>query len=312
MPSLAKHPLGWHYIYLRLIVGFLRLLTALAQRRSTKQLDEGIAFQSITVPSRDKERNIKVHLHRPEGYDSTKPTPVLVNWHGSSFIIPMFGANREFCSLIATRTKCLVFDADYRKAPEHPFPAAIQDAEDIVYYLIANPDKYDPSNIFLSGFSAGGSIALVTASTLGPDRIKGVIGFYPAVDLTKQHTAPEKRMLAGVIVPPFFRNIARAAYMLSRQPRDDPRISVIHAPTENFPKHIYLVCGNADAGYDPLVKFTERLKEAGHRDIEFVSLVYMGHGFDARAKKGTEAEKNKLKTYAGAVGLINRVIGASR
>ena len=223
----------------------------------------------------------------------------------------MLGANREFCSLVAARTKCLVFDADYRKAPEHPFPAAIQDAEDIVYYLFANPDKYDLSNIFLSGFSAGGNMALVTASTLGPNRIKGVIGFYPAVDLTKQHTAPEKRMLAGIVNRPFIRDIARAAYMLPSQPRDDPRISVINAPTENFPKHIYLVCGNADAGYDPIVKFTEKLKEAGHRDIEFASLEYMGHGFDARAKKGTEAEKKKIETYARAVDLINRVIEAS-
>jgi len=290
----------------------MRFLTALEQRRNiTKQVHEDITFQSITVPSRDKGRNIKVHLHRPEGYDSTKPTPVLVNWHGSSFIIPLLGSNRAFCSFVATRTKCLVFDADYRKAPEHPFPAAIQDAEDIVYYLLANPDKYDPSNIFLSGFSAGGSIALITASTIGPERVKGVIGIYPAVDLTKQHVAPEKRMLAGVVVPPFFRNIARASYMPSGQPRDDPRISVIQAPTENFPKHIYLVCGNADACYDPLVKFTQRLKEAGHRDIEFVSLEYMGHGFDARAKKGTEAEKMKDDAYAGAVDLINRVIGAS-
>lgn len=224
----------------------------------------------------------------------------------------MLGANREFCSLVSARTKCLVFDADYRKAPEHPFPAAIQDAEDIVYYLLANPDKYDASNIFFSGFSAGGSIALVMASTIGPERVKGVIGIYPAVDLTKQHIAPEKHVLAGATTVPFFRNIARAAYMLPSQPRDDPRISVIHAPTENFPKHIYLACGNADSCYDPLVKFTERLKEAGHRDIEFVTLQYMAHAFDAHTKKGTEAEKRKIETYAGAVDLINRVIGASR
>ena len=88
MPPLAKHPLGWHYIYLRLIVGYLRLVVALMQWRSTKKkVDEGIAFQSITVPSRDKGRNIEVHLHRPEGYDSTKPTPVLVNWHGSVILV---------------------------------------------------------------------------------------------------------------------------------------------------------------------------------------------------------------------------------
>jgi acetyl esterase/lipase len=119
-------------------------------------------------------------------------------------------------------------------------------------------------------------------------------------------------MLAGVIIPPFFRNIARTSYVLSSQPRDDPRISVIYAPTENFPKHIYLVCGNADAGYDPLVKFIEGLKEAGLCDVEFASLEYMGHAFDARVKKGTEAEEKKVETYAGAVDLINRVIGVSR
>jgi acetyl esterase/lipase len=205
-----------------------------------------------------------------------------------------------------------VLDADYRKAPEYPFPAAIQDAEDIIYYLIANPDKYDLSNIFLSGFSAGGNIALVTASTLGSERVKGVIGFYPAVDLTKQHTAPEKHMLAGNSISPFLRNIARSAYMLSSQPRDDPRISVTLAPTESFPSYIYLVCGNADAAYDPIFKLAERLKEAGHRDVEFVGLEYMGHWFDRRARAGTEAGEKKAKAYVGAVDLINRAIGVSR
>jgi acetyl esterase/lipase len=203
-------------------------------------------------------------------------------------------------------------DADYRKAPEHPFPAAIQDAEDITHYLAANPDQYDSSNIFLSGFSAGGNIALVTASTLGPERIKGVIGFYPSVDLTKQHTAPEKRVLAGGIIPPFLRDIFYGAYILPGQPRNDRRISAILAPAESFPKHVYLACGNADALHDPAVKFVERLKEAGHKDAEFVGLEYMAHGFDTHAKEGTEAGEKKHKAYAGAVNLINRAIGGDR
>jgi len=218
--------------------------------------------------------------------------------------VPSLGVNREFCSPVAARTQCLVFDSDYRKAPEHPFPAA---TEDITHYLAANMSQYDQTNIFLSGFSAGGNIALVTASTLGPQRIKGVIGFYLSVDLTKPPTAPEKRIIAGITISPSARGMYVGSYIVPSQPPTDPRISPILAPTESFPNHVYVVCGNADSLYDPAVKFV-RLKEVGHTDAEFVGLEYIGHGFDMRAEQGTEAVEKEYKTYAGAVDLINRTI----
>jgi len=221
--------------------------------------------------------------------------------------VPALGTHREYCSLVAARTQCLVLDADYRKAPEHPFPAAIQDAEDVINYLEANPNQYDPTNIFLSGFSAGGNLALVTASVQGPKRIKGVIAFYPVVDLTRPHTAPEKRLLAGRVIPPFLlHNIFYDSYVLPNQPRTDTRISVILAPTDSFPNHVYLVCGDGDSLYNPAVKFVQKLKAAGHGDANFLALRYMGHGFDMHTKEGTEAEEKKNEAYAGAVDLINR------
>jgi acetyl esterase/lipase len=192
----------------------------------------------------------------------------------------------------------VVLDADYHKAPDHPFPAATQDAEDVTHYLAANPSQYDASNIFLSGFSAGGNIALVTASTLGPDCVKGVIAFYPSVDLTKLHTAPEKRILTGYTITPFFRRFFYDSYM---PPGRSPHIKY-------FPpnRELTIVCGNVDLLYDPAIKFVERLKDAGHIDAEFVGLGYMSHGFDVSAKEGTEAAEKKHKAYAGAVDLINR------
>jgi len=225
--------------------------------------------------------------------------------------VPCLGMHREFCSLVAARTRCVVFDADYRKAPEYPFPAANQDAEDIFHYLLANPAQYDLSNIFLSGFSAGGTIALATASTLGPECVKGVIAFYPHVDFTKPHIAPEKRISAGVVIHPVVCDILIAAYILPSQPRDDPRISVILAPTESFPNHVLLVCGNADPWYNSSVDFVERLKDAGHEDAEFVGFEYMAHAFDQHAVNGTEGSEKKREAYAGAVDFINRSVGAS-
>lgn len=96
------------------------------------------------------------------------------------------------------------------------------------------------------------------------------------------------------------------------QPRNDPRISVALAPTESFPKHVYVACGNADAAYGPAAKFVEGLKKAGHEHAEFLGFEYMAHVFDARAKEGTEAGENKRKAYDGAVDFIDRTIGASK
>jgi len=84
MPSLSKHPFGLQYIYLRLAAGLLRSLANLAFWLLVKPgVHEGAAFKCITIPSRDKGRNIIVHLYHPVDCDSTKPIPVLVNLHGS-------------------------------------------------------------------------------------------------------------------------------------------------------------------------------------------------------------------------------------
>ena len=231
--------------------------------------------------------------------------------NSSGFIIPSLGMNHEFCSLVATHSGCIVFDADYRKAPEHPFPAATQDAEDVTRYIAANPAQYDLSKIFLSGFSSGGNIALVTASTLGPERIKGVVAIYPSVDLTKQYPAPVKGILASR-VSTFLRDIFYSSYVVPGQSHADPRISPILAPTASFPAHVFVACGSADALYDPAAKFIERLKEAGHGDAEFLGLESMAHAFDLHAKEGTEAGDKKRQMYDSVVAMINRAIGVDR
>lgn len=226
--------------------------------------------------------------------------------NSSGFIIPGLGTDREFCSLVAARTNILVLDADYRKAPEHPFPAAVYDAEDVAHYTLANPDQYDPSNIFISGFSAGGNLALVTASSLGPERIKGVISIYPSLDKTKSHTAPERSMREGVKITSFASKLFHDSYILPGQSPSDPRISPILAPTESFPKFVYVACGNADMAYDPCAKLVEKLKGVGHEHAVLFTAEYEGHAFDKMAKEGTDSAEMKERMYSGAVDVINK------
>lgn len=102
----------------------------------------GVARKHVRIPSRQPGRMIKAEIYTPihdgrgvrrtgTGPNGQAVGPVHVNWHGSGFVMDCFGADADLCAFLADKMRCTVIDADYRKAPEHPFPAGIQDAEDV-------------------------------------------------------------------------------------------------------------------------------------------------------------------------------------
>ncbi|KAF7976669.1 hypothetical protein HWV62_6015 [Athelia sp. TMB] len=308
---LSKHSWSLQYIRLQLTVFLLRGISwlVLGATRAKPRLVEGVVRKRISIPSREEGRNIIVDTYQSEEHGNIKPTPVLVNMHGSGFILPSLGTNALYCSVVAARTKCIVYDIDYRKAPENPFPAAIQDVEDAVVHLGAHPDQFDASNIFLSGFSAGGNLALCTAAMLGPARIKGVAAFYSSVDCTTHDPiAPRTDFRDGHPISPWLRKLFYDSYALPGQARDDPRISSLFAPAESFPKHVYYACGDADTLHDPGAQLIKKLKDAGHGDATFVTIEHQAHGFDTGAKEGTESAVQRDQMYGDAVDMINRAI----
>ncbi|KAF7964879.1 hypothetical protein HWV62_1951 [Athelia sp. TMB] len=271
---------------------------------------EGVVYVQTTVPSREEGRSITVDIYRPAGQDTTRPAAVLVNMHGSGFVIPGLGADRKFCCFVATHSSCTVFDIDYRKAPEHPFPAATEDVEDVVSHLTTLPDQYDVSNIFLSGFSAGGTLALSVGTTLGPDIIKDVVAAYPAVDCSKQYVAPEKEFSAGFVIPRWMGDLYYDAYILPDQSRKDPRVSPLFAAAERFPRHLYLACGRADSLFEPTAMLAQKLKDAGHQDLTFSPIEGEAHSYDKRAMEGSISAGRRDRMYAEAVLMIERAMSS--
>lgn len=219
----------------------------------------------------------------------------------------MLGTDRRYCSTIAARTGSIVFDIDYRKAPEHPYPAPSHDLEDVIAYLGSHPDLYDNSNLFLSGFSAGGMVAIATAAVLGPERIKGILGIYAVVDGTKVYPPPEKHYVEGASMPAWVGGVTRESYYLPGVDRADPRISAQFAPANRFPAHVYLACGNADRVHGNGEAFVRKLKDSGHGDATFESIEYEGHGFD-KGKPNTVSAAKADKMYEAAAAMINRGI----
>ena len=86
--------------------------------------------------------------------------PVLVNVHGGGWTMPHTERDTYFCRRMAVRTGCLVFDADYVLAPEHPYPAALEELEALFDEIPELCEQYggDPDRVVLCGQSAGGNL----------------------------------------------------------------------------------------------------------------------------------------------------------
>lgn len=81
-------------------------------------------------------------------------------------MIPSLGSDMPFCSQMCRATGVIVIDANYCKAPENPFLAALHDVEDVIRWVLSPSEKFDPSRVVQSGFSAGANLALVASSSL--------------------------------------------------------------------------------------------------------------------------------------------------
>ncbi|KAF7973480.1 hypothetical protein HWV62_15088 [Athelia sp. TMB] len=310
MSSSFNHSWSLKYVHLKLFAMLIRSAVLPGQwlENMRRTLPPGLCRTGTYVPSRDIGRSICVEFYESTGRDKTKSAPVLVNMHGSGFVAPALGADSEFCALVAAHTPCIVFDIDYRKSPEHPYPAALHDVEDVLVYLAAHPDQFDTSNIFVSGFSAGGNLAVAVSALLGPERVKGVVAIYPSLDFTKRHPAPVKNMLSGTPLPDWLCDFFEDSYVLPDQPKDDPRLSPLFVSVDQFPKHIYLACGDADLLYQANAELAQKLRDAGHQDVKFDRFGQEGHGFDKFAKKGSVSIATKERMYNTAVDIIKRAI----
>ena len=116
-----------------------------------------------------------------------EPFPVLVYFHGGGWVLGDIELSDGLCRTLANTTGCIVVSVGYRLAPEHPFPAAVDDAFYATQWAAANASGFggDPLRLAVSGDSAGGNLAAVVAQ-IARDRGKPAIQFqlliYPATD----------------------------------------------------------------------------------------------------------------------------------
>jgi acetyl esterase len=149
----------------------LRLLRPIATG-SGPQLHEERALQLAG--------DLGARLYRP----APGRLPAIVHFHGGGWVVGDLRSHQPFCRALAKATGAVVIDVDYRLAPEHPSPAALDDCLSALKSVVlqASALDLDETRIALAGDSAGGHLALSTAlASRGRTPLRALALFYPAV-----------------------------------------------------------------------------------------------------------------------------------
>jgi len=147
--------------------------------------------------------NFVIHVFTPKDYVGNRGA--IINFHGGGWVVGNVPGNAQYFSSIADEAGTVVVAPEYRLAPEHPYPAAIDDCLETVKYVFDNAEdlNINKNKIVVTGDSAGGHLALVTALGLAFEedyRLKGVVPVYPVTQgasvMTRSYEASDNYLIS--------------------------------------------------------------------------------------------------------------------
>jgi acetyl esterase len=208
---------------------------------------------------------IGARLYTPEG--EQRPLPMLVYLHGGGWVRGDLDTHDNTCRFLAHNAGVLVLSIDYRLAPEHPFPAAVEDSVAAFRYACENAAELGaaPERIAVGGDSAGGNLTAVVAQLAvaegGPVPAFQLI-IYPATDFSQKRRSV-KLFRKGFLLTEDDMDWYTAHYLPDEQAALDPRASPLLAEDFSGLPPAYVMT----AGFDPLrdegEAYAERVREAG-------------------------------------------------
>lgn len=187
---------------------------------------------------------------------------VIFYLHGGGYVTGSAGTHRMLCASLTQNTNAKIFFPEYRLAPEHPFPAALEDATSAYRWLLAQ--GFEAANIIIGGDSAGGGLSLALIQILKEDGLPlpaGVICLSPWTDLTMSHESHRHKAHADPILLADGLQLWASSYIAENDPRN-PLISPAFADFTDFPPLLIQV-GSEEVLLDDAKELAKKSKSAG-------------------------------------------------
>jgi acetyl esterase/lipase len=200
----------------------------------------------------------------------------VIHFHGGGYCVGSALTPRSWAAHLSAQAGCRVVLPEYRLAPEHPHPAALEDARAVLAALASHAE---PGSIVVSGDSAGGGLALALALSLreeGQDLLAGCILLSPWLDLGRDRRAVPELVRRDVVLSPGWLEACARAYAAPAA-WADPSVSPLHAALAGLPP--LLIQAATDELLAPDADLLAASASAAGVDVTYTRWPRMWHDF---------------------------------
>jgi monoterpene epsilon-lactone hydrolase len=217
--------------------------------------------QGYKVDSLQSDQGLSFDVADQSAPRKTSASTIVLYLHGGGYVFGSPKTHRQVLIAMAKAFEAPVYGLDYRLAPEHPFPAAVEDAANAYRWLLA---RHPQASIVLAGDSAGAGLAIATAIGVrdtGLPPAKAIVAFSPYSDLAVTGASIEANAKSCAMFTPRGIREAAALYLAGADARD-PRASPLYADFKGLPPML-LFASRHEILRDDTLRLAERASAAG-------------------------------------------------
>lgn len=244
-------------------------------------LPEGTRIESVDVDG------IPAAWVSPAGADQER---VVLYFHGGAYTLGSLTSHRELVARLSTAAGVRSLQIDYRLAPEHVFPAALDDALTAYRWLLAHGTK--PEHIVLAGDSAGGGLSLALLQVVRDQHLPMPAGTALLSPWTDLVGTVESRTTRDAVDPIFSGSAINflANFYAGTEEKHNPLLSPIYADLHDFPP-LHIEVGNDEVLLDDALLLAEHARTA-HVSVELTVWDDMWHVFPLYASVLPEGQQS--------------------